>query len=296
MRALALLVVLAPSLARADLDLVFLIDTTGSMGGEIQEAKERVRQIAEALSKQRPNQRLRIGVVAYRDRGDEYVTKVSRLDDRVEVSFAFLAALRADGGGDGPEDVVAGLLAAIREMSWDERPTTERQVFLIGDAPPPLDYADAPKPEDVIAEAVKKRIVINAIGCRSLPPSGVEFFRRVAYGTEGSYQHIGRVSAGDGHLAQAMLRALAPRGSDDAPPTGPISGLRVTPMARGGRTCELLLSVPPGVELAGAPRIRRGEAELVVELSLRPGRGGIERYELAECVSVKTPIRTVLGE
>ncbi len=113
MRALALLVVLAPSLARADLDLVFLIDTTGSMGGEIQEAKERVRQIAEALSKQRPNQRLRIGVVAYRDRGDEYVTKVSRLDDRVEVSFAFLAALRADGGGDGPEDVVAGLLAAI---------------------------------------------------------------------------------------------------------------------------------------------------------------------------------------
>lgn len=306
MRLFALLFALTPAVALADLDVVFLLDTTGSMGGEIQEAKERVRQIAETLSKARPNQRVRIGVVAYRDKGDEYLTKVSPLGTNVNASFAFLASLRADGGGDAPEDVLSGLRAALYEMNWDETPQTERQVFLIGDAPAQL-YKGAPTPEELIAEALSRRIVVNAIGCRSLSANGQEQFRRLAFHTEGSYQHIGRVRTEEAGLAKAMLKALAPTGGDEQSPNGPAvrvllkerteraTELALRPVTRAGKTCGLSVSLPPGLGLLAPPKVTRGDGELAVELSLSTGRGGSETYELSECVPAATPLRALIA-
>ena len=55
--------------------------------------------------------------------------------------------------------------------------------------------------------------MINAIGCRSLYGTGVEFFRALAYATEGSYQHIGRLtSARPGELTEALGRSAMPAG------------------------------------------------------------------------------------
>ena len=93
----------------ADLDVVFLIDTTGSMSGEIKEAKERIHQLAVTLAEARKDKTIRFGVVAYRDRGDAYVTLVSPLDASVETSFQFLLSLQAAGGGDGPGETVRSL-------------------------------------------------------------------------------------------------------------------------------------------------------------------------------------------
>ena len=194
--------------ARADLDLVFLLDTTGSMSGELNEAKDRVRQLAAALAEGRPGERVRIGVVAYRDQTDAYVTKTSTLSPDVDDSFKFLSGLSAGGGGDAPEDVLAGVKVAIEEMNWSQDPSVERQVFLIGDAPPHLDYQDHPSPEALFQRAVEQKIVFNTIGCRSLSRDGVAFFRELAYATEGRYQHIGRVRAGEAGLAEAMLDTL----------------------------------------------------------------------------------------
>ena len=103
------------------------------------------------------------------------------------------------------------------------------QIFLIGDAPPHLDYADDPEPEELVAEARRSRIVINAIGCRSLYGTGVEFFRALAYATEGSYQHIGRLtSARPGELTEALGRSAMPAGDG--------GGAARSPRRRGAET------------------------------------------------------------
>src|SRR5687768_14824499 len=94
-RALFLFLMFAfPSAARADLDLVFLVDTTGSMGGEIREAKDTIKQMSESITASRKGEVVRIGVIAFRDKGDDYVTKVSPLSRSVDDSFKFLSTLR----------------------------------------------------------------------------------------------------------------------------------------------------------------------------------------------------------
>jgi uncharacterized protein YegL len=298
--------------ASADLDVVFLLDTTGSMSSEIREAKERVKQLAEALREIRQGEQVRIGVVAYRDRGDTYIKKVSDLSEDVELSYSFLASLRAEGGGDSPEDVLSGIAAAIREISWSPDQKTEHQVFLIGDAPPHLDYKDHYQPDALIAEARGKRIVINAIGCRSLPANGVGFFRRVAYATEGSYQHIGRVRAPGHGLADLMLRAVAPTKDEQGEPTGSPVELywrghdpeartdtllvRRAPTADGDTgECVLEIFLPAGAALAAPPQVSIANQRLQVDLILTAGDGGRDSYAMSPCSPPATPIDITLG-
>lgn len=296
----------------ADLDVVFLLDTTGSMSGEIREAKERVHQLAEALRAMREGEQVRFGVVAYRDKGDEYVTRVSPLSDDVEITFRFLAALRANGGGDGPEHVLAGLAAAIRDMNWNPEPGVERQAFLIGDAPPHLDYADGPRPERLIEEARAGRIVVNGIGCRSLSGNGIQFFRRIAYATEGSYQHIGRVRTPGSGLAEAMLRAVAPaeekaaRGEpvelrwleSDHEAVSTFLLVELTDeeeIDEASSQCAMQVALPAGVGLTRPPWVSFGEGGLQVRLEVGPGGGGSEHFAMSPCVPPTTPIHVSLG-
>ncbi len=316
---LALLAALLIALpAAADLDVVFVLDTTGSMSGEIREVQERVRELAVSLAHAREGQEIRYGIVAYRDRGDAYVTLPFNLTSDVGAAEGFLASLRADGGGDGPESVVAGIAVALREMSWSRSAAVERQVYLIGDAPPHLDYSDQPTPEELIAEARAAGIVINTIGCRSLPSPGVEFFRALAYATEGRYQHIGRVARERaGELIDTLSRS-ATAGSDVAAATGrelevswrahedgDYTDILVRQGGPGGAPqssdgpgldpCTLEVQLPPGFALVGLPRVWLGGGRLQVELRLTEGLGGLERFALGECPPQSTPIDVALG-
>jgi hypothetical protein len=307
---------LAAGPAAADLDVVFVLDTTGSMGGELREVTERVRQLAVDLALARDGERLRYGIVAYRDRGDDYVTLPFDLSADVGAAEAFLSGLRTGGGGDGPEAVVAALQTALFEISWDRSDGVDRQIFLIGDAPPHLDYTDDPQPEALIAEARRARIVINAIGCRSLPQSGVTFFRTLAYATEGSYQHIGRVtSARPGELTEALGRTVIAAADGDADRELSVSwiahldtessgilvrqggpdGVDQSRDGDGLAPCTLEIRLPPGFALGVPPRIRLGAAALEVGLALGEGPGGVELYSLSECPPTTTPINVVLG-
>jgi hypothetical protein len=57
------------------IEVVFVLDTTGSMGGLIQSAKEKIWSIASTMATAKPTPEIRMGLVAYRDRGDSYVTR-----------------------------------------------------------------------------------------------------------------------------------------------------------------------------------------------------------------------------
>ncbi|WP_158502410.1 hypothetical protein [Vitiosangium sp. GDMCC 1.1324] len=86
-----------------------------------------MRDLTEALRSFRPSERISVGVVAYRDRGDAYVTRASPLSPDINSSYTFLATLTADGGGDTPEDVLSGVHAALYNLSWDEGPDSGPQ-------------------------------------------------------------------------------------------------------------------------------------------------------------------------
>jgi len=307
--------VLAAAPAAADLDAVFVLDTTGSMGGELREVQERVRQLAVDLALARDGERLRWGIVAFRDRGDDYVTKPFDLTEDVGAAEAFLTSLDANGGGDGPESVVAAVETALFGMSWNRADGVDRQIFLIGDAPPHLDYADDPEPEELVAEARRAKIVVNAVGCRSLSGAGVDFFRSLAYATEGSYQHIGRLtSARPGELTEALGRSAMPAGDGGGRELevgrlshrdGEVDGILVrqggpdgVAQSRDGDglgACVLEVRLPAGFALESPPRVHLGVRGLSVELPLTEGPGGIETFTLSECPPITTPLEIVLG-
>ena len=150
-------------------DVVFVLDTTGSMSGLIQTAKEKIWSIASTMASAQPTPEIRIGLVAYRDRGDDYVTKVVDLSDDLDSVYATLMDFQADGGGDTPESVNKALYDAVHNVSWSQGTQAYRVVFLVGDAPPHMDYQDEMKYPEIVAAANKKGIVINTIQSGEIP-------------------------------------------------------------------------------------------------------------------------------
>jgi len=149
-------------------EVVFVLDTTGSMGGLIHAAKEKIWSIASTLAQAQQAPEISIGLVAYRDRGDAYVTQVVDLNRDLDSMYTKLMDFAADGGGDGPEAVNEALEAAIRRMSWSQDQSTYKVVFLVGDAPPHMDYQDDVKYPQIVATAAAKGIVVNTIQCGGL--------------------------------------------------------------------------------------------------------------------------------
>ena len=167
------------------IEVVFVLDTTGSMSGLIQAAKDKIWSIASTMASAQPAPEIRMGLVAYRDRGDAYVTQVIDLSDDLDSMYAKLMDFQAQGGGDGPESVNQALHDAIHDISWSQDPNAYKVVFLVGDAPPHMDYQDDVKYPTTIKLAKSKGIVINAIQCGQNPA------------TTRKWQQIASLSQGD---------------------------------------------------------------------------------------------------
>src|SRR5687768_687589 len=73
-------------------EVVFVLDTTGSMGDLLEGAKKKIWSIASEIARGKPSPRLKIGLVAYRDKGDAYVTKVTDLNEDLDKVYADLLA------------------------------------------------------------------------------------------------------------------------------------------------------------------------------------------------------------
>jgi len=176
------------------IDVVFVLDTTGSMGGLIQTAKEKIWSIASSMAQARPAPEIRIGLVAYRDRGDAYVTRVVDLSSDLDSVYATLMDFKAEGGGDGPESVNAAVYDAIHKISWSQDSGTYKVVFLVGDAPAHMDYQDDVKYTATLDVAKQRGIVVNAIQCGGETLTQSEW-RSIAQLGNGSYFQVSQ--AGD---------------------------------------------------------------------------------------------------
>lgn len=176
---------------RPKIEAVFVLDTTGSMDGLIQAAKEKIWSIATSMAQAQPSPEIRIGLVAYRDRGEAYVTRVVNLSSDLDTLYATLMDFRAEGGGDGPESVNQALDDAVNKIGWTADKNVYKVVFLVGDAPPHMDYQDDVKYDVTLNTARERGIVVNTIQCGS-DGTATGDWRRVASLGAGQYFQVGQ--------------------------------------------------------------------------------------------------------
>jgi uncharacterized protein YegL len=147
------------------IEVVFVLDTTSSMSGLIETAKEKIWSIATTLAQAEQIPEIHMGLVAFRDRGDEYVTDVIDLSTDLDTMYGRLMQFAAVGGGDGPESVNRALNDAVHRISWSQDPSSYQVIFLVGDAPPHMDYQGEAQYPEIVRAATAKGIVVNAIQC-----------------------------------------------------------------------------------------------------------------------------------
>jgi len=120
--------------SREKLDVSLVIDTTGSMGDEIRYLQTEFLALSSAIEDKYPNAEQRWSLVAYRDMGDDYVTRVFDFSDNVEEFRDKLSQQSAGGGGDFPEAPDAALVE-MAKLSWRNEDKVARLAFLVADAP-----------------------------------------------------------------------------------------------------------------------------------------------------------------
>ena len=171
-------------LSRVPLDLLFVLDTTGSMGEEIQRLKTTIELINLNLSSLSTKPMVRFGMVLYKDRGDEYVTRVVPFTEDLQAFQSRLDQVEASGGGDTPEDLQAALEEATK-MSWNRGGV--RLAFIVTDAPPHLDYGQGYTYARAAEQAKEKGIKFFSVGTGGLDLLGEVVLRQIAQYTSAKY-------------------------------------------------------------------------------------------------------------
>jgi hypothetical protein len=193
------------------LDLVFMVDATGSMGDEIAKLKQSMRAMADQIAQLPGQPDICYGLVAYRDRGDAFITRTHDFTNDLGAFQQVLAKVQANGGGDTPEAMNEALHEVVHGLSW--RQQAARMVVMVADAPPHLDYGgcmSAPEGHGIsppwapraagsgqpvacpqydrdMQAALSKGIKLFAVGASGLDPVGEYVFRQMAQYTAGRF-------------------------------------------------------------------------------------------------------------
>lgn len=179
---------------RPRLDLVFLVDATGSMGDEIAKLKSSMRAIAQQIAQLPGQPDTCFGLVAYRDRGDAFLTRTHDFTDDLDAFQNVLGRVQAGGGGDTPEALNEALHQVVHGLAW--RADAARLVVLVADAPPHLDYGGPQYDQDMQA-ALAKGIKLFAVGASGLDPVGEYVFRQIAQYAAGRFVFLTYRDASD---------------------------------------------------------------------------------------------------
>lgn len=168
-------------------DVVFLLDVTGSMGDEIDQLKTTIGEVADELRALPQHPDIRFGMTLFRDEGDSFVTSTFDLTGDMAAFQAALADVQAGGGGDTPEAVDEAFAASLAEPSWRDPASTAQFVFLVGDAAPHVERnVQQPYPASIKA-AQARGITVHAIAASSTDDGAEHAFRAIAQGTGGRF-------------------------------------------------------------------------------------------------------------
>lgn len=142
-------------------DIAFIVDATGSMGDEIQFLKSELSDITGKLEGTSDGITYRTASVFYRDKSEEYLTKVSGFSHDIDETTSFINANDAGGGGDYEEAVEEGINEALG-LDWNPN-AVSRLAFLILDAPPHHTPETLDLLKSQITEAAKRGIKLIPI-------------------------------------------------------------------------------------------------------------------------------------
>ena len=137
-------------------------------------------------------------MLSYRDRDDDYVTRLYDFESSVERFRSSIRDVRADGGDDYPESMNQALHEAVNDAGW--RKSGIRLIFLVADAPPHLDY---PQDEDYSVDMVRARqagIKVFSVASSGLDQQGERVMRQIAQQTMGKFLFILYASSPQGGL------------------------------------------------------------------------------------------------
>ena len=115
-----------------NLEIMFVIDATGSMGDEMEYIKSEIDDVIGKVKEDNPETKVSLAMMVYRDVGDDYVTRYSDFTTNITSQQNFLKKQKASGGGDFPEAVDQALNEAVSKQ-WSSKGT--KLLFLVADAP-----------------------------------------------------------------------------------------------------------------------------------------------------------------
>jgi len=174
-------------------DVAFVLDTTGSMSEEIASVKSTIQKVARTL--QGNQLQVRIGMIEYKDRSDPFVTKAYAFTSDLAAFSAKIANIEAGGGGDLPEDMNAGIHAALSDLEWSPR-AVARMAFVIADAPPHLDYPNDPDYAVEMKNAAHRGIELFGVAASGMDDLGQAVLRQMAQYTGATEMFVLRGGAG----------------------------------------------------------------------------------------------------
>lgn len=186
------------------IELSFVVDATGSMGDELDFLKTELLDVILKIKSANANSAVLTSSVYYRDKGDDYVTKVSQFNTDISKTLNFIKDQSAGGGGDFPEAVHSALDKAINELQWSTNAKT-RILFLILDAPPHHDNTIISNLQTSVVKAAEKGIKIIPISASGIDKETEFLLRFISNTTNGTYVFITDDSGvGNPHLQPSV--------------------------------------------------------------------------------------------
>ncbi len=182
--------------APVPLDVLFLLDATGSMGDEIDRLKATIDVVAERVATLDPAPDVRFAMTLYRDEGDAFVTANYDFTGDIDEFRSALADAVADGGGDYPEALDEGLADALAKPAWRDPSTAVQLIFVVADAPPQVGRQVATPYTDSIRNAIERGIKIFPIASSESDDQAEAVFRQMAQATGAPFVFLSNGAAG----------------------------------------------------------------------------------------------------
>ena len=176
-------------------DVLFLLDATGSMSDEIDRLKTSIDSVAARVAALEGSPDVRLAMTVYRDAGDAFVTRTYDFTSDVDAFRAALAEVVADGGGDYPEALDEAFSEAIDEPSWRDPATTLQLMFLVADAPPHVER-QVNGYDMSIRSAVSRGVKVFPVASSESDDQAEAVFRQIAQATGARFVFLSYGAAG----------------------------------------------------------------------------------------------------
>lgn len=168
------------------IELMLIIDTTGSMGDELEYLKSELAYVIEEIKKNNNDISIYISLLFYRDQNDAYITKYVEFTDDVNLTIAELKKQGANGGGDFEEAVQIAFNEALQK-NWTSKNST-KIILHVADAP--AHDQDIQQWNDCVLKASSMGIQIITIASSGINRKTEYFFRAQSMITNGVYTYL----------------------------------------------------------------------------------------------------------